>query len=148
MLAPRDPHDADDIVLEVKSGEGGEESAALQVLGLGFEDLGVGVARVWGLPESLQRCMRKPLGSPMQRAPEQGVERLRWAAMAANEVASALLFSEPAQLEAQLAQVGTRYARTLALSAEAIAEAIAYAIAQPAAVSISELVVRPSRSAD
>ncbi|MBV8348471.1 MAG: PCRF domain-containing protein, partial [Mycolicibacterium sp.] len=27
MLAPRDPHDADDLVLEVKSGEGGEESA-------------------------------------------------------------------------------------------------------------------------
>jgi peptide chain release factor 1 len=27
MLTPRDPHDADDIVLEVKSGEGGEESA-------------------------------------------------------------------------------------------------------------------------
>ena len=29
LLAPRDPHDADDIVLEVKSGEGGEESALL-----------------------------------------------------------------------------------------------------------------------
>jgi len=27
QLAPRDPHDGDDIVLEVKSGEGGEESA-------------------------------------------------------------------------------------------------------------------------
>ena len=27
LVAPRDPHDADDIVLEVKSGEGGEESA-------------------------------------------------------------------------------------------------------------------------
>ncbi|YCU72195.1 peptide chain release factor 1 [Mycobacteroides abscessus] len=27
MLAPRDPHDGDDILLEVKSGEGGEESA-------------------------------------------------------------------------------------------------------------------------
>ena len=27
LLAPRDPHDSDDIVLEVKSGEGGEESA-------------------------------------------------------------------------------------------------------------------------
>jgi peptide chain release factor 1 len=27
LLAPRDPHDADDVVLEVKSGEGGEESA-------------------------------------------------------------------------------------------------------------------------
>ncbi|MCG5430697.1 peptide chain release factor 1 [Mycobacterium sp. MYCO198283] len=27
MLAPRDPHDPDDVVLELKSGEGGEESA-------------------------------------------------------------------------------------------------------------------------
>src|SRR5882757_3978010 len=27
LLAPRDPHDGDDVVLEVKSGEGGEESA-------------------------------------------------------------------------------------------------------------------------
>jgi peptide chain release factor 1 len=27
LLAPRDPHDADDVLLEVKSGEGGEESA-------------------------------------------------------------------------------------------------------------------------
>ena len=71
------------------------------MLGLGFEDLGVGVARVWGLPDSLQRCMRKPLGSPMQRAPEQGVERFRWAMMAANEVASAILFSELAQLLGQ-----------------------------------------------
>jgi serine/threonine protein kinase len=103
--------------------EGGEESAALQVLGLGFEDLAVGVARVWGLPDSLQRCMRKPLGSPMQRAPEQGVERLRWAAMAANEVASTLLMSESALLQARLEQVATRYSRTLALSPEAIGEA-------------------------
>jgi peptide chain release factor 1 len=27
LLVPRDPHDADDVILEVKSGEGGEESA-------------------------------------------------------------------------------------------------------------------------
>lgn len=109
-------------LMETGRVEGGEESAALQVLGLGFEDLGVGVARVWGLPESLQRCMRKPLGSPMQRAPEQGVERLRWVAMAANEVASTLLASDAASLEARLGQIGTRYSRTLALSPAAISE--------------------------
>ena len=94
------------------------------MLGLDFEGLGVGVARVWGLPESLQRCMRKPLGSPIQRVPEQGVERLRRVAMAANEVASALLFSEAATLDEQLAQIGTRYARSLALPAEAIGQSI------------------------
>lgn len=119
------PEEARQVRSLVASGrvDGGEESASLQVLGLGFEDLGVGVARVWGLPDSLQRCMRKPLGSPMQRAPEQGVERLRWAAMAANEVASTLLFSESDLLEAHLGQIGTRYARTLALSSDVIAEA-------------------------
>lgn len=100
-----------------------EALASVQVLGLNFEDLGVGVARVWGLPESLQHCMRKPLGSPMQRAPEQGVERLRRVAMAANEVASTLLFSEGPSLNENLAQIGIRYARPLALSAEAIAQA-------------------------
>ncbi|MCP2319121.1 bacterial peptide chain release factor 1 (bRF-1) [Nocardia amikacinitolerans] len=59
LLAPRDPHDGDDVVLEVKSGEGGEESALfaadlarmyiryaerhgwkVEVLGATFSDLG------------------------------------------------------------------------------------------------------------
>ena len=119
------PEEARQVRTLLSSGrvQGGEESASLQVLGVGFEDLGVGVARVWGLPDSLQRCMRKPMGSPTQRAPEQGVERLRWAAMAANEVASILLTNEPHAAQDRLAQVGTRYSRTLALPADAIAEA-------------------------
>ena len=118
------PEEARQIRSIVSSGrlEGGEESAAMQVLGLGFEDLGTGVARVWSLPDSLQRCMRKPLGSPSQRAPEQGVERLRWVARAANEVASTLLAYDAGQLAQPLARIGTQFARTLALSPEAIAE--------------------------
>lgn len=119
------PEEAQQVRSLVASGrlEGGEEAAAMQVLGLGFEDLGMGVARVWGLPESLQRCMRKPLGSPAQRPPEQGLERQRWVALAANEVADILLHSESARLEERLQGVGTRYSRTLALSPAAIAEA-------------------------
>lgn len=119
------PEEAEQVRKLVAGGrlEGGEEAAAMQVLGLGFEDLGTGVARVWGLPDSLQRCMRKPLGSPMQRPAEQGVERLRWVALAANEVADILLHGEPARLEERLRGVGTRYSRTLALAPAAIAEA-------------------------
>ena len=119
------PEEAQQVRSLVAAGrlEGGEESAAVQVLGLGFEDLGAGVARVWGLPESLQRCMRKPMGAPPMRPPEQGVERLRWVAMAANEVAGTLLHSGDAQTEHRLQQTAARYARTLALSPTAIAEA-------------------------
>ncbi len=119
------PEEAQQVRSLVAAGrlEGGEESAAVQVLGLGFEDLGAGVARVWGLPESLQRCMRKPMGTPPMRPPEQGVERLRWVAMAANEVASTLLHSGDAHTEHRLQQTAARYARTLALTHTAITEA-------------------------
>jgi serine/threonine protein kinase len=98
--------------------EGGEEAAALQVLGLGFEDLGTGVAKVWNLPESLQKCMRKPQGAPPARAVEAGPDRLRWAAMAANEVAATLLQVEPTQVEGRLVHVADRYARTLDMTAK------------------------------
>jgi HD-like signal output (HDOD) protein len=103
---------------------GGEQAAAEQVLGLSLEDLGAGVARAWGLPESLLRCIRTPLGSPPLRAPERGVERLRWAARAANESAAALLHGAPDQAEERLRLLAVQYARTLALPAEAIGAAM------------------------
>lgn len=119
------PEEANQIRALVASGrvEGGDESAAVQVLGLGFEDLGAGVARVWGLPETLQRCIRKPQGSPPQRPPEQGSERLRWVARAANEATTILLRNERKQAEEGLRVLATQYARTLAMSAEAIGAA-------------------------
>ena len=119
------PEEAGQIRAIVAAGrtEGGEEAAAQQVLGVGLEDLGAGVARVWGLPEALQRCIRKPLGSPPMRPPEKGVERLRWVARAANEVASTLLMADGQQVEAGLQALATQYARTLSLSAQAISEA-------------------------
>lgn len=101
---------------------GGEEAAALQVLGLGLEDLGVGVARAWSLPESLQRAMRRPLGSPPARPVGDLAERLRWAATAANAMATALLHEAPAEAERHVAEMAVRHARSLALgSADALA---------------------------
>ncbi|OGB47604.1 MAG: serine/threonine protein kinase [Burkholderiales bacterium RIFCSPLOWO2_12_FULL_65_40] len=119
------PEEAAQIRALVASGrvEGGDESAAMQVLGLGLEDLGAGVARLWGLPESLQRCIRKPHGSPPQRPPEQGVERLRWVARAANEATTILLRNERKPAEEGLRVLATQYARTLAMSPEAIGAA-------------------------
>jgi len=35
-----------------------EATASASVLGISFEELGIGVAQVWGLPDSIQRCMR------------------------------------------------------------------------------------------
>ena len=101
----------------------GEEGAAMKVLGLGFEEFGTGVARLWGLPENLQRCMRKPVGLPPARPSELPAERLRWATLAGNALVDALLQGGTAPLR----QAAERYARSLGLTAQQMVDATARA---------------------
>src|SRR5262245_14717912 len=83
------------------------EQASQRVLGVGFEQLGIGVARAWGLPESLQQCMRSPRGEPPARRLEPGVERARWIARGCNELAEAVMQGDaPASASMQRRAVG------------------------------------------
>ena len=91
----------------------GLEDAALRVLGLGLQDLAVGVARSWGLPETLQRTMRAPDGDPPGRAVERGTERARWIGRCANEAADCLLRHDAEQAAPALAALADRHARAL-----------------------------------
>ena len=51
------------------------ELASERVLGLGFEELGLGVAKSWALPDDLQHAMRRHPGAPPAKAAERGIER-------------------------------------------------------------------------
>ncbi len=109
------------------AGAAGIESAAVQVLGIGFEALGVGVARHWGLPESLQKAMRAPAGEPPAR-PLEGAERLRWLGRAGNELATLMLgASDPLAAARQLSRFGARYTAALEAPPAALAEAAHHA---------------------
>ena len=107
--------------------QGDEEAAAVQVLGLGNEDLALGVAQAWGLPESLQRAMRKPVGQAPSRAPDDASERLRWIGAAANEVAAAAMAFAPAELPGELAAIARRYASVISGGSDGLAQAAARA---------------------
>ena len=91
------------------------DRAAQKVLGLGFEALGVGVARHWGLPESLQRCMRRPDSAPPAQPIPPGPERLRWLAVAANELSDAMWLADESGLPARLEAMAQRYSGALGL---------------------------------
>ena len=97
-----------------------EESASLAVLGISYEQLGIGVARTWGLPDSLQRAMRKPVGEPPLRVPDQPAERLRWLSQAANRITDTLLASgadsSAESTGERLALVAQQHARVLGVS--------------------------------
>jgi serine/threonine protein kinase len=95
-----------------------EHAAALSVLGMSFEDLGQGIAKAWGLPQSLVKCMSKPTGSPPQSTPPDAGERLRWVALAANDIADVLLHADPKDVDRQVEQVTAKYVRAMGLSAK------------------------------
>ena len=98
-------------------GPAAEDAASIGVLGLSFEDLGLGVAKSWGLPDTLQRCMRKPVGEMPARPSDKSVERLKWLAVAANEVADTLLRADSSEhAAAGMAAVAKRYSAVLGVS--------------------------------
>jgi eukaryotic-like serine/threonine-protein kinase len=100
------------------------DRAAQMVLGLNFETLGMGVARHWSLPDSLQRCMRRPDGALPAQPQANGPERLRWLAVAANETAQAVWSADDATLPALLDGVVQRHGRVLGLAAPELRRAV------------------------
>lgn len=104
-----------------------ETTASANVLGLSFESLGIGVAKAWGLPESIRHSMQKPLGDPPSKAVVGSIEHQRWTAIVANEISDVMLHAEPKELDGQLAVLTKRYAKTLGLSSAAIQTATSVA---------------------
>ncbi len=140
-----------------------ETAASISVLGLSFEDLGLGIARSWGLPDNLQRCMRRPEGDPPARVPEKPAERLRWLSLAANELTDTLLRTD-GDPTARLASVAERHARGIGLSVREIQTAtdaarqrlaqaaqamnLQVASSSPARRLLATIVVTPQQAAD
>lgn len=68
--------EAEQIANLVRQGPVDEKQAALKVLGVSFEDLGIGVARAWNFPDRMVQSMRK-LPDEQVRRPSSADERLR-----------------------------------------------------------------------
>ena len=92
-----------------------EDRAVSEVLGLSYEQLGVGVTKVWGLPDSLRRAITRPEGEPPTRGVDSAADRLRWCVQAAAELAQALMQAPADSAAKTISTIGDRYARTLNL---------------------------------
>ena len=111
----------------VGKGDLSEAAAATQVLGSSFVALGVGVAKAWGLPEGIQRCMQRPVGDPATSAGRVSASRLHWGVTAANDMADAMVHPDPSVVDARLVQLGKRYGAALGMGSEAVQHATARA---------------------
>lgn len=100
-----------------------EEGAAFAVLGTGFDDLGVAVARHWGLDASVQHMVRRlSLTAPVRQA-DSDDDMLRMTASCAIEAVDAA--TQPAaQVMAALNRVLHRYGRPLGLTLKGLQQAL------------------------
>ena len=101
-----------------------EDRAVGEVLGLSYEQLGVGVTKVWGLPDTLRRAISRPEGDPPGRAVDGAAERLRWCVQASGELAQALMQTNADVASTKIAAIGERFGRALNLPKEHFESAV------------------------
>ena len=100
-----------------------EEAAAIQVLGISFEDLGVGIARIWGFPNLIVGSMRKlPAGSVRKAATVD--ERMRVLSAFANELCLMVSAGDATQRQKFLRQAKERFGENVALSEQSLRETL------------------------
>ncbi len=102
------PEESEDIRRVVQQHGCSEEIAAQRVLGAGFEELGIALARAWGFPELIQNSMRA-LPEGAVHPPRTADERLQALAACANACCDAVSRLAPAERERALADIAARF---------------------------------------
>ena len=117
------PDESEEIRRVIEQKSCSEDVAALQVLGISFEDLGVGIARSWGFPSLIVGSMRK-LPTGQVRKATNVEERMRVYSAFSNELCTLISDVEPAKRKAELQKVTSRFGESISLSDKALQEAM------------------------
>lgn len=92
-----------------------EEAASIQVLGLSYEELGLGVARSWGFPPLMVNSMRK-LPNGVIRKPSTPEERLRLLSAYSNELCLMVANVSAEKRNHELRKVVARFGEALEIN--------------------------------
>ncbi len=100
-----------------------EARAARDVLGISYEELGVGVGKAWNFPAEIIDSMRTVSGA-VGRCPSQHNEKLRLVASMANELADVVQSADAATRSRQLAALAARYSEATGITEKALTAAV------------------------
>ena len=125
------PEESDEIRRVIAQKNSTEDSAALQVLGISFEDLGVAIARQWGFPSLIIGTMRK-LSSGRVKKPVTQDERLRVLSAFSNELCDVIAQATPDERDREMKKAMLRFADAISLDAKAIQQTVQRAVEEVA----------------
>lgn len=125
------PEESDEIKKAMQQQAISEEAASIRVLGLSYEELGIGVARTWGFPTLIVGSMRSlPPGSV--RRPDSAEDRLRLLSAYSNEICNVIAATPPERRQSELRKVAARFAAGIDLDDKAVRETLERSFVQVA----------------
>ncbi|WP_301103456.1 serine/threonine protein kinase [Propionivibrio sp.] len=96
-----------------------EEAATAQVLGISFEDLGIGIARTWGFPSLIVNSMRRLPEGKVRKANTVD-ERMRILSALSNELCTMISVGDPEQRQKELRKVTARFGENITLNEQSL----------------------------
>ena len=107
--------EAEEVRRVMSSARLSEESASIRVLGMSYQELGIGVARAWGFPDAIVSGLRH-LGDGPLRPAKSREDVLRAIAGFANEACAALEAGEGHDFEHHLERLRKRYGAAISVT--------------------------------
>jgi HD-like signal output (HDOD) protein len=124
LLATFYLHEEAQVVQRHVQGRGwDEERASREVLGLSYEELGIGVGRAWNLPDEIVQSMRGFTGHA-RAGPDQQVEKLRMIAGLANELTDVVQKTDEGARKEQFLQLVRRYGPPMGVTDRSLVAAV------------------------
>ena len=109
------PEEGEDVRRLVEQKGITEDKAAHEVLGVSFEEMGVGIAQHWGFPPLIVNTMRRlPPGNV--RKPVAGEGKLRVLSSFSNELCAVIASATPEQRQKELKKVTSRFSDSVVMS--------------------------------
>lgn len=139
------PEEAEAVRRVLDGGRLPEEAASIRVLGMSYQELGIGVARSWAFPDAIVKGLRH-LGKGALRPPKSREDLLRAISGFANEACLAFEQGEGLDLEQALCLLRKRYGAALDVSDAQFRAAMQRAVNETADFcSIARLNLKQSR---
>ncbi len=125
------PEESDEIRRVMEQKKTGEDSAALQVLGISFEDMGIAIARQWGFPSLIVGSMRKLPAGAVKKAVTQE-DRLRMLSGLSNELCDVIAEATPEARDRELKKTMARFSAAVSLDRNQIQQTLQRSIEEVA----------------
>lgn len=130
------PEEVEEIQKLMQAKQVSAAAASARVLGLSFEELGIGIARSWGFPASIINSMRRLPEGPI-RKPATRDEALRLMAGFSNELCDVIAGTTPEGRSKAIRAVSGRFGASMRMSDqqfESVIESSSAALTQVAAI--------------